>query len=1004
MHQPILRPALGLLLTLGLWLAAPAGLHSQEPYRISGSVQDANNGRPLAGVQVALRATGLGTLSDAGGEFGFTAAVEPGVYTLRFTQLGRASVSREVTLGRDQAVAVGAIALEQSAVELEEVVVTGTGVEAERRAVANTVESIAGEEVADAPGAVTIDQALQGKVTGALISENSGQPGGGVSIRLRGTSSILGGAEPLIVVDGVIIDNSDAALVSLGANAGRGSAALTNRLSDIPLGDVARIEILKGAAAAALYGSRANNGVIQIFTKRGQQGEPRVTFRTELSINQTPDQYDLLLDVPFAGLGDVVFAGADSIGAPVERGDIQDEIFQTSAGTTNYLSVSGGTGGTNYFVSGLYAYDEGILRSTDYEKKSAKASISQNITDNLRLNAVGNFIQTKSNFIVEGEQTQGTLTNAIFSPTSFDFSFDPELGRYPYTLLGANPLDVFENWEFPESVVRFLGSVTAEWSPISNLTFRNLLAIDDYRQESRYFQPPGSVNASDPGRVANPLRLSRQWNNDLTANHSWVVTPTTELNTAFGVRYTSDRSEVITATATDLPPGQKTVGGANQFTGQSIVEIRTLGGFVQERLSFSDRLFITGGLNLEGASAFGADERYQLFPRVGVSWVVHEEPFWPAGGPGGVFSTLRLRAAYGQTGGQPPSAYSQFNSYVDVAFGGKPGLVPSSLAGNPDLKPERQREYEGGFEAGFFDDKAQLSFTYYDQLTTDLVLPVPLPLSSGFSSQFQNIGEITNRGVEVSLNTLNLQTPGFSWSSRLSYAANRNRVEKLVTTADTLVFGYLNAVIEGQPIGVFYGRGYQRDAQGDIVIDPNTGLGARGSDFVVLGDPNPDFTLSLGNQLAFGDNFTLDVLLDGRFGNQVANFTRRITEFFGSDAVVGDEIERAIARKSNPDLQPIKYTLNAGRISNYEEYVEDGGFVKLREIALNYTLPREWVNRLGFRGVDLRLAGRNLYTWTDYSGLDPEINLFAGNTVARGVDFAVTPVPRVFALGATFHF
>ncbi len=1007
MHLTRPRRLAGTLLFLLASLFWAPGAEAQEPYIIQGTVVDATTQRPIPNVSVTLQETGLGTLTDNAGRFMLTAPVQEGSYSIAFSVIGRGQQVRPITLAADRSLQLGTVELEASAVELEAIVVTGSGVSAQRKAVANTVESVSAEEIGGAPGANSIDQALQGKVTGAVITENSGQPGGGVSIRLRGTSSILGGAEPLIVVDGVILDNSNAALVSLGANAGRGSAALSNRLADLAPGDIASIEILKGAAAAALYGSRANNGVIQIFTKRGQQGEPRITFRTEASVNRAADHYDLLT-YPFASRADVAYTGADSVGAPVERFDVQDQIFRTGAGTTNQISIAGGSESTSYYVSGVFNHEDGILKSTDYTKKSGRATLTQRLSDDFEVVASANFIETTANFITEGEQTQGVLTAAIFVPTSFDPSFDPELGRYPFSPLGAafvNPLDVIENWDFPEQVTRFVGSVETGWTPTANLSIRYLFGLDDYRQESKYFHPPGSTSVNDVGTISNPVRFSRQMNSDVTATHTADFSESVGLNSTLGFRYTSDRGEVISSSASDLPPGQQTVGGAVLVTGQSISEFHTVGGFLQERISLNDRLFLTGGLNVEASSAFGADERWQLFPRAGLSWVINEEPFWDGLPVTDFLSSFRLRAAYGQTGGQPPGAYSRFNNYGNVAYAGMPGLVPSSLAGNPDLKPERQREYEAGFDAGFFDGRADLEFTYYDQKTYDLVLAVPLALSSGFSNQLQNIGIITNKGLEVALNTVNLQNDNFSWRSRLTYAANRNRVEKLVTAADSIPSGYLNYVIEGQPIGVFYGRGYERDESGEIKIDSvNTGLGIRSPNYKILGDPNPDFTSAFSNTFTFGQNVEFSVLFDGRFGNDVANFTRRITEFFGSDAIIAEEIRRAQERKTNPDLLPLQYSLNGSRIGNYEEYVEDGSFVKLREIALQYSLPGEWVEGLGMESASLRLAGRNLYTWTNYSGLDPEVNLFAGNTVARGVDFAVTPIPRSFILGATFTF
>jgi TonB-linked SusC/RagA family outer membrane protein len=1002
MYLPCLRRLAGVLSVAFLIFGAAQGIVAQDAYTIQGTVLDATTQRPLPNVSVVLRGTGLGTLTNNDGRYTLIARVPPGDYTLQYATIGRREASRQVTLAAESTLQVEPVLLEASAVELEEIIVTGTGAPTEKRQIGNNVESIAGERINESPGAVAVDQALQGKVTGAVISENSGQPGGGVSIRLRGTSSILGGAEPLIVVDGVIIDNNNEALIGLGANATRGGAGLSNRLADISPQDIERIEVIKGAAAAALYGSRANNGVIQIFTKRGSQGEPRISFSTTVEANQTPDTYDLNMS-PFAGLADVVFGSAEEIGEPIERFDIQDQIFRTGLGTDNQLSIAGGSEGTSYYLSAGYRDEEGILESSDYRKTNVRAKLTQQLTSWLELTASGAFIDSETSFVPEGEQTFGVLTAVIFGPTSFDPSFDPATGRFPFSpILSFNPLDVLANFEAPENVTRFLGSFESTLRPTDDLTVRYLFGLDDYRQENRFFRPPFSQSPRDPGLIQNPIRTSRQFNHDLTANHELRLSPSLTLTTTPGFRYSQNQAETTRAAAEGLLPGVTLVEGATQFASQSREELRTVGGWLQERLGINDRLFITGALNVEAASAFGADQRWQLFPRVGASWVVHEEPFWQENALGNILSTLRLRGSYGETGGQPPGNFLGANFFFGVPFSARPGFVPSTTLGNPNLEPERQREWEGGFDAGFFDDRALVEFTYYNQRTTDLVLSVPLPPSSGAQRQFQNVGEISNRGVEFALNTINLDRRNLTWRSRLSLASNENEVEQLLSASDTLFIpggGYPNAVIVGQPIGVFYGRGFLRDENGEIVIDPETGLGERANDFSILGDPNPDLTAALSNTFTIRDNLEFSFLLDGRFGNDVANFTRRITEFFGTDAVVEEEI-----RRQTNNEPPRKFTLNVRRISNLEAFVEDGSFVKLREIAIRYNLADAWVRQLGAGNITLRLAGRNLYTWTDYSGLDPEVNLFSSNTVARGVDFATTPIPRSFIFGIDFTF
>lgn len=997
-----------LLLLAGLTVAVPDVRAQDAPYVIQGTVVDAATQQPLPNVNVLLRGSGLTTtlrtVTNASGRYSLSASVVPGTYTVQYSLLGREVQTRQVTLGAQRAVQVGPVQLAAAALELDQLVVTASGVTTERRELGNTVATISSEAVTESPAATSIDQALQGKIAGAVISQNSGQPGGGVSIRLRGTSSILGGAEPLIVVDGVLVENTSEALIGLGANAGRGGAAATNRLSDINPNDVERVEVLKGAAAAALYGSQANNGVIQIFTKRGRQGAPRITFQTEALARTTPERYQLNMS-PFATRGDVIFAKtAKKVGDPVERFDIQDDIFRTGYGTQNNLSVSGGNEGTSYYLSGSWVDEQGIVRAADYDKVSARVKLTQRLSDWLEVTGNANYIRSNTNYVPEGEQTQGVITGLIFTPTSFNPAFDPVTGRYPYSpILGANPLDVLENFRAEANVDRFIGSFQAGLSPLPNLSVTYLFGLDESREENILFQPPFSLNARYGGLITNPVRSIRRFNNDLTASHTATLRPSLELTSTAGFRQTFSRNNVVRAAAIGLNPGQTTIGGggATPSASQGITEFATVGGFLQERVGFGDRLFVTGGLNVEGSSAFGEDERWQLFPRAGVSYSVSDEAFWDASMLGNVFSTFRVRASYGETGGQPPGAYTRFDNYGNTAHAGFPGLIPGSVAGNPGLKPERQREWEGGFEAGFLRDRASLEFTYYTQRTTDLVLGVPLPLSSGYSTQFRNIGEVSNRGVEVTLSTANVQRSNFGWNSRLTFASNRNRVESLGGAADSLNYGYLNYVIEGQPIGVFYGAVYPRDAQGNIILsDAGIPRRARDENGViirrVLGDPTPDFTAALSNDFTLGDRTSFSFLLDGRFGNEVANFSRRISEFFGAGA--------ANAREATGEVPANFYTLNIERHLLFEEFVEDGSFVKLREIALRYRFDQPWARRLGTDDITLNLAGRNLYTWTDYSGIDPEINLFSANTVARGVEFGTTPIPRTFVLGLTFNF
>ena len=1000
-------------------LCAPGWLGAQQVQRVtvSGTVLQAENRQPLTGAQIVLRGTTQGALTGADGHFSLQASVPAGNYTLSVSYLGRRTANVPLAIPSRGTVAVPAIELEPSAVELSEVVVTAPGAGAERRTLGNAVSSVSGAQVNRTPAALSVGSALQGKITGATITQTTGDPGAGVTIRLRGTNSINGTAEPLIVVDGVLIDNSTEAMTSLNANASRGGAAIGSRLTDIAPEDIDRIDILKGASAAALYGSRAKNGVIIITTRRGQQGKAQVTASTDFNTSATPKEYALNM-ASKAGWADQTYAGTP-MGTPVTRYDIQDQVFRRAYGNNTMVTVSGGSGGTTYDLSGNYMTDQGILRSTDYTKKGFRARLGQQLGNSLNVAAMGNFIQTDAHYMPEGEQTTGVLTSIIFTPTAFNPAFNATTGRYPYNpVLGPNPLEILADWQAPESVVRFLGNLEANYQVTDKLRLHVLSGLDDYRQEDKFYQPPFSQSAAFGGSIENPIRMSRQTNTDATAVYDATIGGVGS-NTTLGFRSTSSRIEVLGASATNLPPGLDILTGANQAASQSIVEILTRGAFLQEQLSLADRLFLTGGANMEASSAFGTNQRWQLFPRLNAAYSLNQEPFWKNGPLGNMFSTLRLRAAYGETGGQPPSAYSRFNNYTNVSFGGQPGFVASATAGNGDLKPERQREIEAGFDAGFLRDRANIEFTYYDQKTTDLVLNVPLPLSSGFTTQPQNIGEVVNHGVELTLRTVNVSGKRFGWNTQVSFAANRNKVTKLVTAGDTLLTGYLNVVVKGQPLGVFYGGMYERKPDGSIFYKklavagfadslnlpmrrrahfPDGSYNIAGTALNgIIGDPNAKWTGSINNTFTVGPNVQFNVLFDGRFGNKVANFSRRISEYFGADAHDAKEI--------TGDTVPRTFALNpAGRISIYEEYVEDGSFVKLRELAMSVHIRQQWARLAGAASADVRLAGRNLYTWTKYSGLDPEVNLFGANTVAQGVDFANTPIPRQFVVGVSLHY
>ncbi len=961
---------LAFVLALLATVVAPASGQESQTYFINGTVVDEATQRPLASVSVTVSGTSYGTLTDQSGRFSLQARLAPGEYTLSYSLIGRGEGSQVVTLGSERSVEVPQVALRESAVTLEGIIVTGTGAPTQRRALGNSVAVVGGPAIAQSK-AVTIDAALAGKIPGAQITANNGTPGGGVSVRLRGTSSITGGAEPLYIIDGVIVDNGSDQQINFGYRSNP-----SNRLSDLNPNDIERIEVLKGAAAAALYGSRANNGVVQIFTKRGAAGRPVVTVESRATYGQ------LASELPWN------MAPTDLDGTtPVERYNHEDLIFRDSWGSDTYVSVSGGANETRYFLSGGYTVDNGIMIGSDNERTSVRLNLEQGLWDWLTLAGGANYVRSNSNLVINGEQGRGGLLTAIvFTPTTVDFSErDPVTGEFVVRATTfPNPLEVAENWLTPQNVSRFVGSFQARANPLTNLNVEYRLGYDTYDMQTRLYIPRGTP-AQPLGESNNVQRSQYLVNNDLIANYRFGLGESVQLTTSAGMNHTYTHEETVSAGVTDLPLFVDLARGANQSVSQNRFETATLGFFGQQQVAFNDRLFLTGALRFDASSTFGSDERWQLYPKLSGSWVVSDESFFSDGALGDIFSNFRLRSAIGYAGNQPPvgSAYARFPRYANTINIDRTGLTHLGNPGNPALKPERQREWEAGFDASLLDDRLGIAFTYYDQHIEDLLLSRVFAPSTGYTSILDNVGEMTNKGLELQLTGVILDRPGFGWTATGNYSHNRNEVVTLV--AGDFTTGYLNRVAEGRPLGVFYGSGYERDENGNIVYDDVGPVRAATAQYI--GDPNPDWQGSLLNEFRLGRNLRVNFLLDGMFGHDMWNQTIRIMDIFGAgplpEQVANGEIEQATRARIQGMFEP---------------YVEDASFVKLRQLSITYDIT-DVVSGMGISSASIEVGGRNLYTWTDYRGYDPEINMFGTNTVERGVDFAVYPNPRQFTFG-----
>jgi TonB-dependent starch-binding outer membrane protein SusC len=978
---------------------AAQGASARAPLTIQGRVTDAGR-NPVAGAQVAVEGMPIGTMTDDDGSYRLVITQAPSPFTLVARRIGfrpgRAAVTETSgTITRD-------FTLPRDVLQLSQVVTTATRTETERAQLGATLTSVSGEALANA---VTpqLDVALSGKVPGALVTQNSGTPGGGTSVRIRGLSTISRSAEPLYIIDGVIIDNGSRQLVDLGGYT-------TNRLADLDPNDIERVEIVKGAAAAALYGSRANDGVVQIFTRRGRSGALKGTARVAFG----QDEVTRFLPVNAAP--------TNLAGTPVTRYDYQNEIFQRGAHANVNLSLAGGDDRSQYYLSGSHEDQSGVIRSTRYVRDNVRLNLDRTLSDWLRLGVSSSFIQSKSDLTPNGGlvANYGVLTNFLFSSNDRNFFPDPVTGAYPAAQFQSNPLDVIANWKAPQGVQRYIGGLQLTATPLQGFTADYRFGFDGFTETSDLFIPRGSTAVAFPtGMAISANNRARLINSDLDLSYATQPVSWVKLTPSVGMNWQQQRYDQTIARAEDLALFTETVQGSRQFAEQIRDDRRTLGFYGQLQAGVSELLFLTAALRSDASSAFGADQRTQYFPKFGASFDVSGLDWWQQS-VGSRVNRLRLRAAIGESGGQPSGSFDRFSNYVFEASGTGSGIANSTRRGNEGLKPERQTELELGADVELFDGRAGVEATYYDKQVSDLVLPRTVTPSSGFLDQLANVGELQNSGLELLARAVPLQRLGLAWTVTGTLTTSDPKVTRLSDGGAFFIPNSFNIVRvatdpgDGSAPGHFYGTTYVRNAQGQILgfvaatattprVDSLPIVDASGKVVaipyigprLVIGNPNAHRFWSLSNELAIGTRWNLRAQLDGVQGIDIFNFDRRLLETpaFGTGAAYGTEIMGQV---------PLGYF--QARRSIFEEYVEDGSYTKLREIAVSYQLDPRWLRLRGVTGATLTLAGRNLKTWTNYTGWDPETNAGGQSTLVRGFAFATTPIPRTVTFAAALTF
>jgi len=986
------------------------GYLSQAQVRLSGKVTGADQA-PLPGISVFVKSTTLGTTTDADGKFTIEGSLKNGSYQLEFTGVGFKPQTKNFSVPLSGS--SFDVQMEPDVLGLNEVIVTGTSVATSKKVLGNAVSTVSADAIRFS-AATGIDGALQGKVAGAQITQNSGNPAGGISVRLRGPSTITGSSDPLYIVDGVIVNNDSRELIDLGGYA-------QNRLVDISPNDIERIEIIKGAAAAAIYGSRANNGVVQIFTKRGKAGKPQISFTTNLRTNSLRkalpfNEYPFRFNNPTNN--------TDLTQTPVERFDYQDKIFRTGLGTENNLSIAGGTEQTKYYVGLNNTFNQGIIDKTSFSRNGIRLNINQKISPVFSMSAGANYTLSSSKEIPNGgiSEAYGALTGFIFSNNFINPERDPVTGVYPSTapvaiLRRTNPLEAINRFDFGQTVNRFIGNVQLNAKPMEGLNIDLIFGLDNYTQNATGYIPPRNTTPSyDAGLSRRADATVLQTNTDLNISYKKQLNSWLESTTGLGGTIQYIKTTTFGANAQQLGLFGQTINNGTIVASEFRSEQSIMGAFLQQTFGLGDKFFITGAGRVDASSVYGINNRWQFFPKVSGSYVLSQEPFFYNSSFGKAISSMKLRAAWGQSGNLTAiGAFDRFTNFAPVNYGGATGYISGAGRGNVDVLPERQVELEIGTDISFFNEKLSLEFTYFRKDVQDLLLQRNLAPTTGFSNQFFNIGNMSNRGFEALVKAVPVQTKDFSWVTSVSYTHNKNQVFDVPGTGVLTFpggFGQV-AAVNGEPLGAFYSAFFARNPDGSLLLTP-AGLpqrerGVQGVDgkstvqrdqngqpsgailSKVIGNPNPLHIVSFNNEFEY-KNWSFRMLWDGMFGFDVFNFTRRVGENPNYGGLKGYESE---LRGDVP-----KGTANA-LFPIFENWIEKGDFAKLREISVSYMI----IPKAGkIRNIRLSLSGRNLLSIDNYSGYDPEVNAAGQSTAVRGFDFVEVPIPRTFALGLNLNF
>ncbi len=987
------------------------GIHftSSAQEVLKGRIADDKTGEPIVGAVLKIKDTEEGSVTDVDGNYEFTTS-RPFPFTLVVKFAGYEQKEVEIYEALDEDLS---IKLKSSSL-LNEVVVVGYGTQ-KRSDLTGSVATVS-EEILKTP-VTSVDKLLQGSVAGVQVTQTTGQPGGAVSIRIRGGNSINGGNEPLYVIDGfpVYNDNND-------ADAGITAGANINALASLNPSDIESIDVLKDASATAIYGSRGANGVVIITTKKGKAGQNNISYDSYYGVSQVIKTVDVLTDAKqWAQLkndarinsGKTPYYTQGQIDSMSGGTDWQKEAFRQAGFQNHQITFRGGDEKTRFSISGNYYKQNGVLENTDFKRYSGRLNLEHNFSHRFKVGTN-----------LTGSQTSAQVANdaivryLLLMPPTIPVKDDN--GNYTYqsefeTPLG-NPIATLKNITNRTNTFRLLGNIYGDYTLIKGLTARVSIGTDLINNKQNFYVPSSiyqGANTNSTGTAAIGTKFVNTWLNENTLNYSTVIGKKHNLNAVAGFTQQYYRSEAVTAgsqqfVSDDLTYNDLSTGSVYTKPTSNTAEWGLQSFLGRVNYSYAQKYYLTITGRADGSSRFGKNNKWGFFPSAALAWNLNKESFLASSN---YISNLKLRLSGGITGNQEIGLYqSQSTLATNTYFFNNQtviGFAPNRIS-NPDLSWERTRQYDAGFDLAILNNKLNFTFDAYYKKTSDLLLNVPIPYTTGQSTALQNYGVVSNKGIELGLSTTNIKTENFTWTTNLVYSLNRNRVESLGDGVDYIISGQSIAQV-GQPLGSFYGYKsigiYQtgESTPGSIKYADINGDGSitQDGDRVVIGNAQPKFLAGLTNNFYY-KNFDVSIFLYASYGNKVFNQNRQqLEQLTGQQNASPDALDRWTP--SNPSTtMPRAFEDPATIVS--DRFVEDASFLRLKNIVLGYTLPAKLIKKAHFGNVRFYVASQNILTWTKYTGFDPEVSKNEQTTLTQGVDYGVYPNSKSYQVGLNVTF